>query len=179
MHERDVARMYADHAQEVFSFLAYRTGDRALAEDLLADTFERVLTARRGHDPRRGSAKTWLLAIAANLLTDHLRRQAAEQRALERAPVPAASRGPDAADPRLGLIDDRDELAAGLASLPAEEREALALRFGADLAMREIADVVGEPLTTVDGRVRRGLRHLREALDTSSTAPGLDVPSAR
>ncbi len=165
MHERDVARLYTDHAQEVFAFLAYRTGDRALAEDLLADTFERVMTARRGHDPRRGSAKTWLFAIASNLLRDHLRRVAAERRAVERVTLVATIPGADAAAPLLELVDERDELGVALSSLPDAEREALALRYGADLAMREIADVIGEPVTTVDARVRRGLRRLRDALD--------------
>ena len=73
--------------------------------------------------------------------------------------------GPPDDDARLALIDHRDELAAGLESLPPDEREAIALRYGADLTMREIANVVGEPVTTVEGRVRRGLVRLRDALD--------------
>ena len=38
-------RLYAEHAQPLFAFLTYRTGDRVQAEDLLADTFERALRA--------------------------------------------------------------------------------------------------------------------------------------
>ena len=41
-------RLYRDHSKALLGFLVYKTGDRALAEDLLVDTFERVLTARRG-----------------------------------------------------------------------------------------------------------------------------------
>ena len=84
MRAEDFERLYAEHAQPLFGFLVYRTGDRALAEDLLADTFERLLTARRGFDRRKGSEKTWLYTIALNLLRDHARRGAAGQRALER-----------------------------------------------------------------------------------------------
>jgi RNA polymerase sigma-70 factor (ECF subfamily) len=166
MRERDVARLYEDHAQDLFAFLAYRTGDRALAEDLLADTFERVLTARRGHDARRGSVKTWLYAIALNLLRDHLRRAGAERRALERTRVPVVA-GSDAGadDARFAQVDDRDQIGGALQALPEDEREALALRYGADLGMREIARVLDEPLTTVEGRVRRGLRRLRDEVE--------------
>src|SRR5215218_5574585 len=82
MRERDFDRLYTAHAQDLFGFLVYRTGDRALAEELLADTFERVLTARRGHDRRRGSEKTWLYAIALNRVRDHARRAGAEARAI-------------------------------------------------------------------------------------------------
>jgi len=39
-------RLYEEHAQNLFGFLVYRTGDRSLAEDILADTFERVLRTR-------------------------------------------------------------------------------------------------------------------------------------
>ena len=49
-----------------------------------------------------------------------------------------------------------------MASLAPEEREAVALRFGADLTVPEMAKLLGEPLTTVEGRVYRALRKLRE-----------------
>src|SRR5436309_15945003 len=89
MRNTDFERLYSEHAEPLLGFLAYRTGDRALSEDLLADTFERVLRARRPFDRRKASEKTWLYAIALNCVRDHARRQAAESRALERAaPVP-------------------------------------------------------------------------------------------
>ena len=43
MRDDAFERLYAEHAQALFGFLSYRTGDRVLAEDLLADTFERAL----------------------------------------------------------------------------------------------------------------------------------------
>jgi RNA polymerase sigma factor (sigma-70 family) len=157
LKDDEFERLYAAEAQGLFAFLAYRTGDRALAEDLLADAFERALRSRGRFDRRRGSSKTWLYAIALNLLRDHARRVAAEGRALERVEV---SGGLDA----LAGVEARDELGRALAGLSGEEREAIALRFGADLTVPEIATVLGEPLTTVEGRVYRALRKLREAL---------------
>src|SRR3954470_7917658 len=97
MRDEDFERLYAAEAPGLFSFLAYRTGDRALAQDLLADAFARVLRARRRYerrrrsgrvgrarrryDRRRGSEKTWLYAIALNVLRDHARREGARVRA--------------------------------------------------------------------------------------------------
>jgi RNA polymerase sigma factor (sigma-70 family) len=155
----DFDRLYAAEAQGLFGFLAYRTGDRSLAEDLLADTFERALRSRKRFDRRRGSEKTWLYAIALNLLRDHARRAAAEGRALER----ATAAGEPAA-PGLEAVEHRDELQRALAGLSPEEREAIALRFGADLTLPEMAATLGEPLTTVEGRVYRALRKLRDEL---------------
>ncbi len=153
--------MYEAEAPGLFAFLTYRTGDRALAQDLLADAFERVLRARGRYDRRRGSQKTWLYAVALNVLRDHARRDAAHARATERlVPVPAAE--PDA---RLEAIGDRDALSRALATLSDEEREAVALRFGADLTVPEMAAALGEKLTTVEGRVYRALRKLRDELE--------------
>lgn len=159
MRDDEFERLYEAEAQALFGFLAYRTGDRALAEDLLADTFERALRARRGFDRRRGSSKTWLYAIALNLLRDNARRRAAERRALERARPPAA----DWSAPG-DAVEHRDVVQRALATLSAEEREAIALRFGAALTVPEIAEALGEPLTTVEGRVYRALRKLRGEL---------------
>jgi RNA polymerase sigma factor (sigma-70 family) len=158
MRDDEFERLYAAEAQGLFAFLAYRTGDRALAEDLLADAFERALRSRRRFDRRRGSEKTWLYAIALNLLRDHMRRAAAEGRALGRVDEPSI---PD----ELAGVERREALNRALAGLSPEEREAIALRFGADLSVPEMARVLGEPLTTVEGRVYRALRKLRERLE--------------
>jgi RNA polymerase sigma factor (sigma-70 family) len=160
MRDDEFERLYGAEAQGLFAFLAYRTGDRALAEDLLADAFERALRARGRFDRRRGSAKTWLYAIALNVLRDHMRRAAAEGRAIERSGPPA-----DASDDaRLESLGEREQLQHALAALAPEEREAIALRFGAELTVPEMAKLLGEPLTTVEGRVYRALRKLRERL---------------
>src|SRR5215210_8745222 len=111
MRDEDFERLYAEEAAGLFSFLAYRTGDRALAEDLLADAFERALRGK--FNPRRGSAKTWLYSIALNVLRDHVRRVAAEGRAYARVDV-----GSEGADPFAG-VEVRDELMRALAGLAA------------------------------------------------------------
>jgi len=162
MRGSDFERLYAEHAEPLLGFLVYRTGDRPLAEDLLADTFERVLTARRGFDRRRGSEKTWLYAIALNLLRDHARREAAGTRALEKV---VAGEQPFESPSALNAIEHRDELQRALETLSTEEREAIALRFGADLTVPEIAKLTKEKLTTVEGRVYRALRKLKSELD--------------
>src|SRR5215217_7743028 len=160
MRDADFERLYRREAQSLFGFLAYRTGDRALAEDLLADTFERALRARRGFDRRRGTERNWLYAIALNLLRDHARRAATEGRAVERVRSGAAVASDSGAD----ALERRDELQRALATLAEEEREAIALRFGAELTVPEMAAVLGLPLSTAEGRVYRALRKLRDRM---------------
>jgi RNA polymerase sigma-70 factor (ECF subfamily) len=156
---RDFERLYEAHSRQLLAFLIYRTGDHALAEDLLADTFERVLRTKRRFDARRGSEKTWLYTIALNCLRDHARRHTTEQRVLER----AGPAGPVAGSQE-EAVQDRDLVRRSLQALSDEERLAVALRYGADLTMPEIAKVIREPLTTVEGRIYRALGKLRAEL---------------
>jgi RNA polymerase sigma factor (sigma-70 family) len=160
MREEEFERLYADHAQPLFGFLVYRTGDRELAEDVLTDTFVRVLRAKRGFDRRSGSEKAWLYTIALNLLRDRGRRREAEQRALEQAAHLKPAVNPDSSSG----VEDRDSIHRAMGTLSTGEREAIALRFGAGLTAPEIAELTRQPLTTVEGRVYRALRKLREEL---------------
>ena len=112
MRREDFENLYEQHAQALFAFLAYRTGDRVLAEDLVAEAFERALRSRRSFRRRRGSEKTWIYAIGLNCLRDHARRRSAEQRALERhgaEPPVASNPGPEA-------VESRDAVARALES---------------------------------------------------------------
>ncbi len=161
MRDEDFEQLYEDHAQPLYGFLAYRTGDRALAEDLLGEAFERALRSRRSYDPAKASAKTWLYSIALNCLRDQIRRSEAETRALGRE---RGGGGETESDPGLGRVEDRDELERAMAALSDEERETVALRYGGDLTAPEMADLLGEKLTTVEGRLYRALRKLRTQL---------------
>jgi RNA polymerase sigma-70 factor (ECF subfamily) len=157
----DFEQAYAEHAEPLLRFVVYRTGDRALAEDIVADTFERVLRSRKRFDRRRASEKTWIYSIALNLVRDNARREAVAQRAVTRDLAPQAAA--PTANP-LDAVGDRDLVQRALATLAVEEREAIALRYGADLTLPEIAALIKEPLSTAEGRVYRGLRKLRETL---------------
>ena len=170
MRKDGFERLYEEHAQGLFAFLRYRTGNTVVAEELLADTCERVLRARRPFDPRKGSAKTWLYAIALNCLNDYARKRAGEGRALERvAAGPSLERAEheeidELAEGEYEDVADRDLLNRSLAALSGEEREAISLRFGAELTVPEIAKLTGLPVTTIESRVYRALEKLREAM---------------
>ncbi len=166
MNEKHFSKLYRDHAPSLYSYLTYRVGDPIQAEDLLADTFERALRSRTRFDPRRGSEKAWLYAIALNCVRDGARRSAAETRALAHV---AARIGPDGGDEAdFEALDRRDALRQAMAKLSDDEREALALRYGADLTLADTAAAIGEPQSTVETRIYRGLRRLHEALDADS-----------
>lgn len=162
MRGEDFHRLYEEHAESLLGFLRYRTGDHALAEDLAADTFERALSRRARFDSRRGSERAWLFTIARNLLTDRLRRDDAERRALERSGPPGHEAEPD---PALDRVELRELLRGALAELAADEQDLLALRYGAGLSIAEIAELGGDRAGTVESRLYRALRKLRPLIE--------------
>ena len=160
MRPADFERLYEEHAAPLLHFLELRVGSRPDAEDVLAEAFERVLVARRRFDPRRGSARAWLYSIAVNCARDHARRHAAEARALER----VAAGENRAAAGGLPDVEGREEVMRALTLLSDEEREVVALRFGADLTLRDITKATNIKLPTVEARLYRALGKLREVL---------------
>jgi RNA polymerase sigma-70 factor (ECF subfamily) len=160
MRSDDFERLYGAHAASLLAFLEYRTGNIELARDVHADTFERILKTRWRFDSRKGSEKTWVYTIALNVLRDAGRRRAAEARALDRVTAGGSDEHWDDAD----RIDDRDAVRRGLATLPDDEREAVALYYGADLSLEAIARVTGTKTTTIKGRLARARDRLRETL---------------
>src|SRR5947209_20208785 len=162
MLDRGFERLFARHAQGLFAFLVYRTGDRELAEDIAADTFEKILSGRAKFDPRRGREKAWLYPIALNCLRDHARHQAVEEHARE---LVLAGGAPEVAPSWDEHFAEHDALMAAMRTLSPGERAVVALRFGADLPVAEIAGLLDQPLPRIRNRLYRALGKLRLALE--------------
>src|SRR5215475_3552854 len=63
------------HLDDVYGYLSWFTSDRAAAEELTAETFERALRLWHRFDPARGSARTWLCQVARTVALDHFRSE--------------------------------------------------------------------------------------------------------
>ena len=155
-------------APRVFGLLFRLTGSREVAEELLQETFLRVV---RGIDKyeHAGRFEAWLFRVAANLVRDHARRTRRRGTAvplesgLDDDPLAAAA-PPEHSDPQELLVRDEasEKLAACLDKLAASDREILLLRHFSGLSFREIADMLGIPLGTALARAHRALGRLRE-----------------
>jgi RNA polymerase sigma-70 factor (ECF subfamily) len=145
-----------EHLDDVYAYLVYLTHDRALAEDLAADTFEKALRLWKRFDPARASARTWLCQIARTTALDWFRAEERRRRREERA-------APNEAVHEGGLSPGLSpELEAALAQLTAGEREVIALRILLDLDGEEAARVLGISPTAVSTRLSRALKKLEE-----------------
>lgn len=148
----NIEDFYREHASAVLAFLVSLARDRALAEDLLQDTFVKATRALGSY--RGGSPRAWLFAIARSTFIDHTRRRRIEPDDQLEAVAP-----PD------DDVDERLLIETVLARLPERQRSALVLSDHVGLSPAEI----GEALDTTPGaarvlihRARHGFREIYE-----------------
>lgn len=138
-------------------------GDRVLAEDLVQESFLRVLCSIDLYQYPR-PFKPWLYRIATNLARDHFKR--AETRYAVALPeddqFPLT--GDSAMEMDLTLEADTRQLVQVMRSLPVHQREVVLLRYVEELSLAEIAETLDIPLGTVKSRLSLGLGRLREML---------------
>ena len=164
-----VERYYDRYAR----YAVHMVGNREDAEEALQDAFLRAFRALARYEERERFGG-WLLRIVVNeCRTAVTRRRRREHRfpdvdeAAWRAAEAAASDLPDDPLERAGL---REELARALAVLPAEQREALLLKYAEDLSYDEIAAATGAGTSALKMRVKRACERLREILQGAARA---------
>jgi RNA polymerase sigma-70 factor, ECF subfamily len=160
------------HRARVFAFVLRLTQDRSRAEDVLQETWLRVVRGAAAYQPT-AKFTTWVYTIARNACVDGARRE--QHRAAE----PLAEEPRDAGTPwndperGAGSAELRPLLEAAVAALPREQREVFLLRELAGVPFAEIARMTGAPEPTVKSRMRYAL----EALKTHLSRAGVDADS--
>ena len=165
-HDPDAFReLYERYAQAVHEYFVRRTGSRATALDLTAETFAQAWLVRaRFRDEANGSAAPWVYGIARNVLLMSVRRGALERRAAERLGLQERLDRPQGVEdpvPEGTWADGADEL---LDTLPEHEREAVRLRVLEDLEYSDIARALETTPAAARVRVHRGLKALKSHL---------------
>lgn len=153
--------VYAEQLPRVYNFFRYRFGDSALAEDLTAATFEKAWVARESYRSDLGAFSTWLFTIAQRVGIDHLRARR-DEAPLEAAHGHAAPGSPEEEAQRRSDMARLGELLAGLAE---RERELVAMKYGASLNNRMIAQLTGLSESNVGSILHRVTKRLRAAWD--------------
>jgi len=153
------AAVAEEQLDDVYGYLLYLTKNWAVAEDLTSETFERALEKWRRFDPRRGTPRAWLLAIARSTALDWFRSEARRRKREERAEATERRNEPDSFGEGFSA-----ELEEALRALSAGEREVVALRIVLDLDGEETARLLGISVTAVSTRLSRALSKLEERM---------------
>ena len=155
--ELDWDAIYADHAPRVYNYFRFRLGSNADVEDLTSRTFEKAWRSRSAYRRDLAGFSTWLFKIAQNVCIDHLQSRR-NHLSLEAALNFPAESSPDRDAER---TSDLARLAVLTAQLAERERELLALKYGAAISNRLIAQLTGLSESNVGTILHRIVQVLR------------------
>jgi RNA polymerase sigma-70 factor (ECF subfamily) len=162
-----LSELYDRYGRLVFS-VAYRVvGSAQTAEEITLDVFTRAWEKGHTYDEDKSKVSTWLTRLARNRAIDHLRREGIrpEKDSIgwsEITAVPVTdSQSPEV---QTALILQQEKVREVLATLPENQQKALWLAFFKGMSHQEIANYLEEPLGTVKGRIRAGMKALKSLL---------------
>jgi len=164
------ATLYDRHSRAAFS-LAYRMmGERQASEDLTQDAFLKVWRGASSYRAERGSVRTWILSIVHNRGIDQIRSQASRRRTQEKIEASAPRSQPSEAFAETLKNSQRDQVREALDTLPPEQLKVLELAYFSGYTHVEMSDLLRLPLGTVKGRMRLGLKKIRDYFESRDAA---------
>jgi len=164
------ALLYDRHSRVAFSLAHRMLGERQAAEDLAQEAFIKIWRAATSYRAGRGGVRTWILSVVRNQGIDQLRANATRRRTLEKIEASIPRSQPSEAFAECWRNSQRDQVREALNTLPAEQWKILELAYFSGYTHVEIADLLGLPLGTVKGRMRLGLKMLRDHCEARGMA---------
>jgi RNA polymerase sigma-70 factor (ECF subfamily) len=147
--------VYERYVDRIYAFVSRRTENRAAAEDVTSQVFERALGTIGRFKWRGVPVSAWLFRIASNALADHWRERS---RMTHETPS-------DAPDPReLEDIEQRIALYQHVDRLPDLQRRVIQMRFVEEKSIREVAAALDRSEGAVKQLQLRALEHLRKSM---------------
>jgi len=164
------ALLYDRHSRVAFSLAHRMLGERQAAEDLAQEAFIKIWRGAASFRAGRGGVRTWVLSVVRNQGIDQLRANATRRRTLEKVEASTPRSQPSEAFAETWENAQRDQVREALNTLSAEQWKILELAYFSGYTHVEIADLLGLPLGTVKGRMRRGLKRLRDHCEARGMA---------
>jgi RNA polymerase sigma-70 factor (ECF subfamily) len=156
-----ITRIHGRYFPDVYRFARYRLNDEALAEDVAAEAFARLLEhTYRGRGPKT-NLRGWLMRTAANLVNDFYRGVYNHPTAELPETLPAGGLGPSGA---FEASEEKHRLHTALATLTEDQANVLALRFGSGLSLAETADALGKNANAIKALQFRAIGALRREM---------------
>lgn len=155
----DWEAIYWEQTPRLYNYFRYRTGDGELAQDLTAQTMTRAWRYRTRYEQNLGAFEAWLFQIARNVLHDFF-RQAGKTQSVPLDYVEDIA-APLSVEREVEKRQDADRLYALLETLPPREQELVALKYGAGLTNRHIAQITDLSESNIGTILHRVVQKLR------------------
>src|SRR3954468_16733511 len=156
--------LFDRHGGAAYS-LAYRiVGRQGAAEDVVQEALLSIWRSRLRYDQTRGSVRNWILGIVRNRAVDAIRRNSVHAR--RREPLDGIEDRVEAGertDVEVARREEARSVRGALGVLPREKRQAIELAYFGGFTQTEIAEMLDQPVGTVKGRMRLGLKKMAGA----------------
>lgn len=154
----DWDKIYDQQIPRIYNFFRYRTGHTEVSKDLTAQTMMRAWRYRHRYDNDLGEFEAWLFQIARTIAADDWRRN--QQVTLSLADIENYPSQVQVEDEVLRR-DTATCLYQLLSQLPSQEQDIIALKFGADMTNRAIAEVLSITETNIGTILHRVIKKLK------------------
>jgi RNA polymerase sigma-70 factor (ECF subfamily) len=167
-----VDELLTQYADRLYKYAYYHSGDHHLAEDIVSETFTRVIEKIDSYVQRDVPFKAWLFRIAHNLLVDHFRKR----KRYNSVSLDAVDweNGPGVANPgdwgaadggdMVDQLAEREELQRSITLLPEDQRTVFILRFVQGFELEQVATMLDKSLVSIKSLQYRAVRNLRRYL---------------
>jgi RNA polymerase sigma-70 factor (ECF subfamily) len=151
-------KLYDIHFERIYAFIVRRVREHDKAEDLTSEVFHKALANLKSYEWRGAPFVAWLFRIAANAVSDQMKRAAREPINAEDSPEPSL-------EPEQEAVEYQAQLFRLVEKLPAEQRRVVFGRFVEQRSIREIAQQLGKSEGAVKQLQFRALEKLRSQME--------------
>lgn len=156
-----LAEIHETYYSRIFRYVAFRVSDRDTAEDLTSEVFTRLLSALRDKHAPQKTLSGWLHGVAAHIVNDHHRKYYRTQQVELDDSLASRDAGP--AETIEALLTHQ-ELTQAMTELTQEQQDVVAMRFGYEMPIQEVARTLGKTEGAVKQLQARALAALARKL---------------
>lgn len=164
-----LAEVYDRFSPAIYAYAMRLLGDNDLAEECVAETFSRLLTALKNGGGPQEYLRAYLYRIAHNWITDRFRRNP------PMAALDPYLRADERSEPHKVVADEleRQQVRAALAVLTPDQRQVITLKYVEELDNFEIAAALKKPVSAIKALQHRALAALRRILEMQAASNGI------
>ena len=125
----------------VYRYIAFRVDEQETAEDLTSEVFTRLLSALRDHTAPQKTIRGWLFSVASRVVKDYYRKKYRYRQTVLDESVPSAG---DSPDKKVDKMLTNEDLRQAITHLTEDQQQIIALRFGYEMSIRDVAQTTGK-----------------------------------
>ena len=161
LDDEALAEVHDRYYEPIYRYIVFRVSNQQVAEDLTSEVFVRLLSALRDHTAPQNTLRGWLYGVAFRVVNDFHRKRYRREEVQLNDGIPSDSVSPLEAVARRASWR---EVRAAMADLTEAQREVIALRFGQEMPIRDVAQLLGKTEGTVKQLQARAIASLARTL---------------